>query len=394
MCTKPQRMYDKENDRFVEFACRTCDACLATRLNDWVARGVAEAAIAEETLAVRFSYRNFPDGTKPDGAVTFVYADIQKFFKKLREAYNDHYGKRGEIRYIVCGERGSKFDRVHYHVIIFSDQPISLLGEWKDHANKPIDKIEFETNIHWSLWDHGHLYFQQPGPGGIRYALKYAMDDQFSSVKSKGHAREAKSKVHSASLFRPSKKPPIGFRWLEWKLNDWEARFIVPTDLNLKPEGLKGYWYPKGKLREYLLRRIREININHRIRFGRNAPAWSALLSSVSSQTEEWEFLVYGPQLKHVEEFESLGSPQEIRERCGGVSPCQSCYELREFDWERGNVTRYREEIRSFYYERFQEWFTSPEDTDQDLEQWQRKKNRCNPFCQRQCSKEVKDAFA
>lgn len=202
MCTRPQRMYDKENDRFVEFACRTCDACLATRMNDWVARGVAEAAVAGETLAVRLSYRNYPDGTKPDGAVTFVYSDVQKFFKKLRQAYKRHYGADGEIRYIVAGERGGKNDRVHYHVVIFSDRPISILGDYTEMDGTPLPGIAIEKDpgIIWTMWDHGHVFFKSRIKGGSDTLSN--MPSPINSLLSK--VRDMRVRRSLAFLQRPS----------------------------------------------------------------------------------------------------------------------------------------------------------------------------------------------
>jgi hypothetical protein len=191
--------------------------------------------------------------------------------------------------------------------------------------------------------------------------------------------------------FRPSKKPPIGFRWLDWKINDWADRLVVPPHLNLKPKGLKGYWYPKGKMREYLLRSVRAINKQHRIKFGCNAAGWSTLLASVVSQQEEWEFLVYGPEEKDIEEYQSLGSSEEIRDRCGGVSPCRECYAGEELD---GSLFTHQREIVEFYNESFTAWFTSDAECGVDLDQYIREKGQCNPFCQRRCTQEVKDAFA
>src|SRR5690554_1488542 len=123
----------------VEFACRTCNECISARKNDWVARAMAEKAVSGETIAIELTYRNSLDGTLPDAAKAFKYRDVQLFLKRLRKAYTDEYRQAGEIRYIVVGERGSKRKRVHWHMVIFSDRPISTLGKWTDFVGNPLE---------------------------------------------------------------------------------------------------------------------------------------------------------------------------------------------------------------------------------------------------------------
>lgn len=376
--------------------------------------------MSQDVLAVRLSYRNNPDGTKPDGAVAFRYADVQVFLKKLREQYFRDYKARGEIRYIVAGERGELKDRVHWHCILYGQQPMSVLGEYWDVQYRPNhfggksethtkrELIALEKDIIWSMWEHGHVHFQRPSEKGIRYCVKYCVADQWNSVKAKGKGRFEKSTDNSASKFNPSKLPPIGMPWLIWKTGEWEKRLIVPPTLMLKPEGLSGYWYPKGKLREYLLQRLYEINQRCREELGRDAAAWDALLASVVStkankppteaQLKDLEILTYGhEQAEIVEDFDRweeqarLAEKAKDRERitdhqrqqwrkkkhrrkCGGHTPCSDCYlfsskqEQREFwDWNKQTKAQWENDKYKPDGEGFDRWF--------------RRQKRVNPFC-------------
>jgi hypothetical protein len=351
MCT------DRQEINGFMVACRRCDACLQTRKNDWVARCMAENETAAETFLFTLTYRNNKDGSTPVAAKVFNYRHVQLFMKKLREQYKRDYGHRAELRYVVCGETGSKKGRVHWHMIIWTERPICTLGEWFNMAWKKLTRFKFDTRIHWSMWPHGHVYVQQPDEGGCLYVLKYAFKDQFNVVKAKGTKREHKSERFSAAMFRMSKTPPIGQRWLDMKIKSWTDRRVLPVSLNLKPKGLKGYWFPRGDLRKQLCVALHEINEKCNEVYGRDCAQWSALLSSVEQPDPENERLTDWDILKHGEiEFKettgyfpgaAFGATDVERNRkharqwarknhlarkCGNIIPCAGCFAKLSFD--------------------------------------------------------------
>jgi hypothetical protein len=102
---------------------------VSAKKNTWIARVMAESAVAGNVMVFMLSYRNLPNGEKPLGARAFRYPDIQRFLKALREAYYRRYGVRNEISYFVAGERGSKgTKRVHWHIVLVSNKPLGVLG--------------------------------------------------------------------------------------------------------------------------------------------------------------------------------------------------------------------------------------------------------------------------
>lgn len=342
MCDQPITI---ETGEMVE--CRTCNDCINTRKNDWVARAMAEKATTKgETLVINLTYRNNKDGSKPANAKLFHYRDVQLFLKLLRKAYSTEYKATGEIRYIVAGELGSKKGRAHWHMVLFSDRPISTLGEWSDKDQKPQEAMRIGSKIrqHWTLWPHGHVTVDEPGQAGMAYVMKYALKDMFNEVKSRGTTRYTKSENHASGMFRMSKKPPIGQRYLDEKLQEWGSRGVVPLRTEITVPDYKGYWWPRGKFREYLLDGLHEINERVKRNAGRDAPQWSTLLASVSQmeKIKDWEALSYGEQIYSTQEIEvekwkkqlrpqqdAIAAGQErpgTRKRCSGVLVCRACW--------------------------------------------------------------------
>ena len=385
MCSTPNTIHD-ENGQAVKVACRSCNDCISARKNDWVARCVAEKASAAEVVVIDLTYRNNEDGTLPDQAKAFRYKDVQNFLKLLRKAYKKAYNADGEIRYIVAGERGSDKNRVHWHMVLFSDRPISTLGEWTDFIGKPLEAMRMRKLDHWSFWPHGAVYCRVPDQGGIAYVLKYCLKDQFNVVKSKGTMREAKANNHGSSFFRMSKKPPIGERFLLDQLERWRERKAVPPHLLLKVPDLKGYWYPKGRMREILLTGLHQINQEINEELGRDAPQWSSLIASVVEQEKDLEDLFYGPEKEgEVEDFDAIPFGKEIAERsegerlrqevreCLGPSVCRKCW--------KGLDPEQRRDFKAWYQTHRQEYERT--ERGRSFSGWYRATYfQINPFCQ------------
>lgn len=345
MCLYPRLMNGNR------VSCRECEQCLAADLNGWVARCMAEKAVAGQMLAVTYTYANLPDGSKPTGATVFKYKDIQNHLKALREAYYRHYGVRGEIRYVICGERGSKgTERSHYHALLFTDKPLGVLGKWHNAITGlevTTDTKPLDVDLNWSLWPHGFTHFQEPASKGVFYVLKYAFKDRMTVKKAEGTKYATQSLTWAASIFRMSKKPPIGFRFLEQYCDLYASKGLVPPTMKISLPDYKGYYYPRGKLRDYVLQRFHEINSQHYADHRRDCSTWAALLSSVSKPNDlepenDKEALLYGqieenPQsdeelarehqhfIDQIDKSEQSRGARAILKQCGHVVPCKEC---------------------------------------------------------------------
>jgi hypothetical protein len=331
MCSRPITQNGKT------FACRKCNECIAARKNDWVARCMAEKQTSAETLVLELTYRNNPDGTSPDSAKAFRYKDVQIFFKRIRNEYRKVYGENGQIRYIIAGERGSKRKRVHWHLVMFADRPISTLGKWTDFVGKPLERMRFRKMDHWAFWDHGHIYSKEAVQGEIQYAIKYALKDQFNIHNSKGTMREAKAENHGASFFRMSKEPPIGFRWLVKKFLRLADKRALPPSLELKVPDYSGFWWPKAGQRQWLLQRLHELNELIKLETGRDAPQYDVLLSTLGGSEADSELLMYGEspfegEIDHEEAFRKdlererrTSEKARLQKKCGAFAICRNC---------------------------------------------------------------------
>ena len=342
-------------------SCRVCDACLQTRINDWVARAAAEAAASPHTLALTLTYADHPDGTRPIGSRAFHYNDVQRFLKSLRTEIWEKSRSTGDVRYIVCGEKGSNGSRrIHYHTLLFSTLDPFLYGTIRDLKGLTVtpNNVENEKTYHWSLWPHGNVHVQKPGQHGIYYALKYAMKDHQSVARSRGHRRETTAPVHTASKFMMSKKPPIGMRFIHHVLDQCRKRGNVVPSINLSVPNYTGYLHPKGVLRNVLLEGLREINETHRQRYGKNTASYSSLLESLKRPGDsagqinpDLDEMLHGKTLSKEEQNQSARDnsaadfdafkaalavkqsvyfgakrKKQIYARCSGSTPCVACW--------------------------------------------------------------------
>lgn len=408
VCTNP--ITDSEGNTF---ACRVCNDCVNARKNDWIARAMAEKETMGNAMVLMLSYRNNPDGTPPAGAEVFRYKDVQNFLMRVRKAYKAVYGTRGDISYIVAGERGSKRDRVHYHMVLFSKRPLSRLGEWANYNFKPIDGPTMDVNCIWSLWPHGLVHPQTPDQGGMAYVMKYALKDMFNVVKSEGTARITRAENHASSIFRQSRKPPIGWRWVDEKLDEWAATLSVPISLNLKPKEYSGFWYPKGKIRDYILQFLHDINEVSKQEKGRASPQMNSLLATLQvdelelgdlDKPTDWEKLKYGErQIKTARRYIAQRSFEDlkqklfeqqgqydtnsyvIRRQCGGIRPCKRCREyLNTSDQGRREIEGYATLVKELY---------ASSGAEDGAARWWTTQRRIHPSCAKQLDPEWRDAF-
>jgi hypothetical protein len=222
MCLMLQRIPDV--DTLVP--CRNCWQCRETRVNDLVGRCIAESLTATQTIMVTLTY----SGDHPHAAL-LVYPDFQKFIKRLRFA-------GFKVRYLVCGEYGSKKGRAHWHAILFFSGAVP-------------DFPAFDTRADWPYWSNaaegrGFVFFQRPNYNGFRYALKYVLKDQKQNVATK----------HCAM----SKRPPLGFKYFMGLADDLVEQCVAPQNGVYQFRNVKN---SLGKHRRFILQgRMRELFVD------------------------------------------------------------------------------------------------------------------------------------
>lgn len=341
MCTRPITMFSKAAGREVTFACGSCDACVATRRHDWVARAMAEKSLHPQTFVVALTYSDATQFTR-DGAAFFRYHDVRVWLARLREEIKRATEKTAALKFIVAGEQGSKNGRCHWHVVLFSDinlltigvfeAPWGVVTEYKDIVAMP--RVDMPRS--WSMWPHGFVQVQEPDEGGMHYAMSYALKDQFSAKKSEGNHRISKSEAFATGIFRVSKNPPIGANFIDEQIYRMYCSGNIEPHLRLQVPEKRGFWVPTGPLRKRLLAGMRRVNNSIAAQTGRNAAQWRALV--IACQESESDLEALG--LNQGEEDETtIGREIDLKQReakrtakikgivrqCGRKYPCILC---------------------------------------------------------------------
>lgn len=342
------------------FACRICNECIAVRRHQWVNRALMEKATSAFTLILTLTYSDETQEGR-DGAMMFAYADVSAFVKRLNQAIRREAEKRHQafepVRFLCAGEQGDRRGRCHWHIVLFSRVDITLYGEifgFPRHQVGPRRKVRLTERrdliseasegdkarrLNWSLWPLGFVVMQEADEGGMAYVLSYCLKDQFTNEKSKDTMREAKAENFATGLFRMSKRPAIGERWLVAKMERLAALGAVLPSLALQVPGASGYYVPSGTFREKTLWHLHALNQHARNQTGRDAPQWSALLSSLGNAEDD----TLSPDLEILLDVEKIEVPLEtvlarkaaersraveanaLRGRCGGPFPCDDC---------------------------------------------------------------------
>lgn len=184
--------------------CGRCDPCVAMRKQEWSGRLIAEALTSAAVAFVTLTYKEEPK--------EFRYADIQTFLKRFRAKMEYRHG--ASVRFLCVGERGDRFKRIHWHLLLFFDKPVQI-GPWGR---------ETHPGQLWEHWEHGWstVYDIDPADatGVARYCIKYAI---------KGHRR------HGLPRARMSLKPGIGVPYLVARAREWARAGLTPQGTYVLP---------------------------------------------------------------------------------------------------------------------------------------------------------------
>lgn len=109
--------------------CGKCPMCLKRRAKEWSFRLKEELKVATSAAFLTLTYQSPP--LSFNGEATLRKKHVQDFLKRLRKAR-----PVDGIRYYACGEYGTRFQRPHYHMILYNlnlqklKHPTWLLEKW------------------------------------------------------------------------------------------------------------------------------------------------------------------------------------------------------------------------------------------------------------------------
>jgi hypothetical protein len=176
----------------VDVRCKQCLQCRIMKQSALSLRCILEHQLSWSSYFLTLTYADAPE--KGD------WKDFSKFMKRLR-IWNTRKQKNTEpIRFLGCGEYGSKNGRFHYHALIWNTAQLSeeTLGK---------------------LWPHGFVYIGSVTPGSIRYTARYTL---------KFHTKGEEA------IANWSKRPPLGADGMRqiaqyMKTNGYKVQKVEPA---------------------------------------------------------------------------------------------------------------------------------------------------------------------
>lgn len=207
--------------KIIQIPCGKCIGCRLSYSRQWANRCLLEAQNWKDNQFITLTYAtenlSFSKEKQVDietGEIfnlpTLVPEDLTKFMKDLRRFYKYHYNHEN-IRFYACGEYGEKYNRPHFHLIVF---------------NLPIDDKEYlfttnqKNNVYTSdtiskIWGKGLVSIGDVTWDSAAYVARYVMK------KLKGRESENYKKMGIVPEFvRMSRKEGIAKAYYEQHKNE------------------------------------------------------------------------------------------------------------------------------------------------------------------------------
>jgi len=224
--------------RALELPCGKCVGCKMDRARAWQIRIMHEAQLFDSNLCVTLDYSDANLKSR-----SLEYPDFAGFMKRLRRRLSgvSIAGGRRPIRFFVAGEYGEKFERPHFHAILFN---VLFPDMQKMHNGY------YSSKLCEDLWeDRGRAVIDRLDSAAAAYVAGYTL-------------KKARHSVYVDSLVDPntgllsdrrppfvvmSRRPGIGAWWFERYGGD-----MFPHDFAVA-EG------SKYKVPRYYLERFRKV---------------------------------------------------------------------------------------------------------------------------------------
>lgn len=121
--------YPKTLYEYIYVPCGKCVGCRSDNAKQWSIRAIKEFHMHKENCFITLTYDDNSSVVEDDPLClcSLRYKHFQNFMKRLRKATGQ------KIRYLVCGEYGTKNGRSHFHAILFgfnfSDRKLHHIDE-------------------------------------------------------------------------------------------------------------------------------------------------------------------------------------------------------------------------------------------------------------------------
>lgn len=226
-CLTPIKLKNETNIHTVP--CGKCYDCYQRRISQWSFRLMQEEKKSSSAFFITLTYEKQHLPKTQTNQATLDKRDIQLFMKQLRKK------NREKLKYFVCGEYGSNYERPHYHMILFNA---------KEKTIQP-------------TWQKGQIHIGKVSAASVGYTLKY-MQKQGKIPKHFKDDRKKEFQLMSKGLGLSYITKNIS----KWHLNDLENRLYLNIEDNKKiamPRYYKDKIYTKeqrGQLKAFHTEKI------------------------------------------------------------------------------------------------------------------------------------------
>ncbi len=224
---------------YVEIPCGKCMICKANQAKKKGERAMAEANTWEHNEVINLTYNdeNLPTNTKPDGTkvATLRYKDVQDFKKRLLKTWKEKYNATG-IRFLCACEYGEKYQRPHYHLIMFNfeAQDKKFYGYTKKGSK------EYGSEEIAKIWGKGNITLGEVTPETIQYVANYCLK-KFKGKEAKGIYKELGVEPESV---KSSNRRGLGANFIEKRVEIYKntGKCFLGTFNGLKTIGVNKYY--------------------------------------------------------------------------------------------------------------------------------------------------------
>lgn len=202
----------------IKLPCGKCIGCRLERSRQWALRSVHEALLHDKSCFLTLTYND--ECLHPSGDLKFHKRDFVLFMKRLRKKFGVG------IRFIHCGEYGSKFQRPHHHVILFGFD----FDDKYVFRRTSLGYFLYRSNTLERLWPYGISTIGACTFETCAYVARYI------TKKINGDLQYEHYYGRSPEYITMSRRPGIGFKWLMKNLEIYNYdEVIIRNGLKMKP---------------------------------------------------------------------------------------------------------------------------------------------------------------
>lgn len=206
---------ESQDGALLYLPCGRCIGCRQDLTKDWAVRCHHEAQMHMHNCVLTLTF----DEAHLNTQNSLVKDDIQNFVKRLRQFifrstelkrnYPQFYKQK--ISYLYCGEYGERFERPHYHIIIFGfDFPDKKFFK-KSKSNDDM----FTSSFLEKLWPYGHATIGNMSMATAMYCASYITKYVSNAEKAEIYTNKDTGEYRQPEFGHASKKPAIGLTWLK-----------------------------------------------------------------------------------------------------------------------------------------------------------------------------------